>query len=103
MKRVTVMLFFVLALGTGALVLEACLSRKESRWPGLVLPGLTFLYSLVMALNVAAVDGGFPWGPLLAALIAGNIPTLILLAVYAASRERRRKLSQTEKMTLEDL
>ena len=99
------LLVFLILIGGGVL-LQIYLSRRQSRWPGLVLPGLTFLYSLLMVLGVAAFDtlgGGFPWGPILACLIWGNIPTLALLAIYWAAREKFRVQSQMDKMKINDL
>ena len=92
-----------LGLLVGGVLLQISLSRRESRWPGLVLPALTFLYSLAMALNVASIDGQFPWGALLASLAMGNIPTVVLLAIYAAGRERLKKRREIDKMQIDDL
>lgn len=99
---------FLLVFVVGGIALQIFLSRRESKWPGLVLPGLvlpglTFLYSLLMLLSVAVYDGGFPWGPILASLVGGNIPTVILLAIYFACREKFRKRSEMEKMNIDDL
>ena len=87
----------------GLVVLQVFLSKRESKWPGLILPLLSFLYSLVMALSAAAYNGGIPWGPILASLILGNIPTVILLAIYAACREKFHKRSELDKMQIKDL
>ena len=103
MARVTIMLVLVLALQVGVILLQIFLSKRESRWPGLLLPLVTFLYSLVMALSVVAYDGGIPWGPILASLILGNIPTVILLAIYFTCREKFRKRSELDKMSIDDL
>lgn len=103
MDGVMTNLVILLGLVIGCIFLQLFLSRQESRWPGLVLPGLMFLWSLVMVLSVAAYDGGIPWGPILASLILGNIPTLILLAIYYASREKFRKRSEMDKMNINDL
>ncbi len=86
----------------GGILLQIFLSRREGRWPGLMLPLLTFLYSLLMVFNVQAGDG-FPWGPVLASLVLGNIPTVILLAIYAACRERRKRKDDVDKMNIQDL
>ncbi|MDY5612460.1 hypothetical protein [Dysosmobacter sp.] len=93
----------VLVLWAGVPLLQIFLSKRESRWPGLVLPVLSFLYSLVMVLSAAAYDGGIPWGPILASLLLGNIPTVILLAIYAACREKRRRHGELDKMQIRDL
>ena len=87
----------------GLVVLQVFLSKRESKWPGLILPLLSFLYSLVMALSAVAYNGGIPWGPILASLILGNIPTVILLAIYFACREKFRKWSELDKMHINDL
>ena len=87
----------------GLVVLQVFLSKRESKWPGLILPLLSFLYSLVMALSAAAYNAGIPWGPILASLILGNIPTVILLAIYAACREKFHKRSELDKMQIKDL
>lgn len=102
-KTITV-LAVLLLFGVGIVFLQIFLSRRESRWPGLVLPGLAFLLSLLYVLSVA--DTGSVSGNILlvlAVLLAGNIPTLILLAVYWAAREKRRVKAQMDKMNIDDL
>lgn len=88
----------------GGVFLQIFLSRRESRWPGLVLPLLTFLYSLLMVLNVQDT-GSASQNVLtvLTAVLAGNIPTLVLLAIYWAAREKRRVRDQLDKMKIDDL
>ena len=107
MARVTTVLLLLLALLAGGILLQIFLSRRRSRWPGLVLPGLTFLYSILMVLSVAVYgmvgESGFPWGPVLYSLILGNLPTLVLLAIYWAARERYRTRDQVDKMKIDDL
>ena len=107
MARVTTVLLLLLALLAGGILLQIFLSRRRSRWPGLVLPGLTFLYSILMVLSVVAYgvagESGFPWGPVLYSLILGNLPTLVLLAIYWAARERYRTRDQVDKMKIDDL
>ena len=107
MARVTTVLLLLLVLLAGGVLLQIFLSRRRSRWPGLVLPGLTFLYSILMVLSVAAYgmvgESGFPWGPVLYSLILGNLPTLVLLAIYWAARERYRTRDQMDKMKIDDL
>ena len=87
----------------GGVLLEIFLARRESKWPGLVLPVLTLLYSLAMACNVAAIGDSFPWGALLGTLVVGNIPTVVLLAIYVACREKQRKRSELDKLEIDDL
>lgn len=56
---------------------------------GAGMPILSFLYSLLMAYSAVDYDGGFPWEPI--SLLLGNIPTVILLAICFACREKFRK------------
>ena len=102
-KTTIVLLIFLLVFVAGGVLLQIFLSRREGKWPGLILPILSFLYSLVMAFSAVAYNGGIPWGPILASLILGNIPTVILLAIYAAYREKRRKCVELDKMQINDL
>lgn len=76
---------------------------RESKWPGLVLPIISFLISFIYPLNMAipSLEGFF------AALISGwliaNIPTCVLLAIYFACRGKYRKRKQLDKMNIQDL
>ena len=57
MRNVTIMLFLVLALLIGVIFLQIFLSKKKSKWFGLILPTITLLYSLLMVLNIAVFEG----------------------------------------------
>ena len=103
MEMVVRTVIVLLVLVVGGILLQIFLSRRQSRWPGLVLPGLTFLYSLLMVLGAVAFNGEIPWGPILACLLLGNIPTIVLLAIYWAAREKFRVQSQMDKMKINDL
>lgn len=97
-------LVFVLVVLVGGILLQIFLSKRESRWPGLVLPLLTFLWSLLGPLNV--MDTGSVSRNMLLVLVtllAGNIPTLLLLAIYWAVREKRRVKDQIDKMKIDEL
>ncbi len=99
-----VTLLFLLAALVGGIFLQIFLSRRESRWPGLVLPLLTFLLSLLNVLNIA--DTGSVSENVLLVLVTvliGSIPTLVLLAIYWAAREKRRIRAQMDKMNIDDL
>ena len=96
-------IILMLVLLVGVPVLQVFLSRRENQWLGLLLPMLTFLYSLVMVCSVTAYEGGIPWGPILASLILGNIPTAVLLVISFACREKFRRRSEVDKTRIEDL
>ena len=78
----------------GGVLLQIFLSKRESKWPGLVLPAISFLWSLLYLFNM--MDTGSMVQNILTALLTmllANIPTLVLLAIYWAVREKRRKRS----------
>ena len=103
-RFIIVVLVFILVFLVGGICLQIFLSKRESRWPGLVLPLLTFLYALLMVLSVADT-GSVSQNVLtvLVVLLIGNIPTLVLLAIYWAAREKRRVKSQIDKMKIDEL
>lgn len=103
-RTIIVLLVVFLVFIVGGVFLQIFLSKRESRWPGLVLPLLTFLWSLLGPLNV--MDTGSVSQNVLTVLVtllAGNIPTLILLAIYWAVREKRRVKDQIDKMKIDEL
>lgn len=103
-RLILVSLIILLVFGVGGVLLQIFLSKRESRWPGLVLPLLTFLSSLLLPLN--AVDTGSVSRNVLTVavtLLAGNIPTLVGLAIYWAAREKYRVRDQMEKMGKQDI
>lgn len=103
-RTMIVLLVVFLVLIAGGVFLQIFLSKRESRWPGLVLPLLAFLWSLLGPLNV--MDTGSVSQNVLTVLVtllAGNIPTLVLLAIYWAVREKRRVRDQLDKMKIDEL
>ena len=103
-RTIIVLLVVFLVFIVGGVFLQMFLSKRESRWPGLVLPLLTFLWSLLGPLNV--MDTGSVSQNVLTVLVtllAGNIPTLLLLAIYWAVREKRRVKDQIDKMKIDEL
>ena len=56
--RSLIALLFFIALFAGTIVLQVYLSRRESRWPGLVLPILSFILALTAALAVTLSTAG---------------------------------------------
>ena len=89
-RNVTVLVVFLLVFVVGGILLQIYLSKRESKWPGLVLPALCMLYPILLVLNVAAVgDAGSVAATILASFVLGSIPALILLAIYFACRSSR--------------
>ncbi len=78
--------------------IQIVLSRTKSKIPGLVLPALCFLFSLIVPLNMIVANSA----AVLFWLIV-NIPTIILLLVYFVCRQQYKKKNQIEKMKIQDL
>jgi len=103
-RTISFLVVFFLVFIIGGTLLQIFLSKRESKWPGLVLPTITFLWSLLMVLNVTAMETmKAVIASVLSTLIAGNIPTLILLAIYFACRGKQKKKNEVEKMQINDL
>ena len=100
----TFLLVVLIVFGVGGILLEFFLSKRESKWPGLVLPVITFLWFVLMVLNVTAMESArAAIAAAISVLIAGNIPTLILLAIYFSCRSKVKRKSEVEKMHISDL
>lgn len=93
-----ILLLFFLVFGVW---LQIFLSKKENKWLGLILPLLTFLYSVLMVANVMAGPGAYV--TMVSVVLIFNIPTLILLAIYLACRESRKKKKLMDKTKIQDL
>ena len=103
-RVIWVTLIVLLVLVVGGILLQIFLSKRESKWPGLVLPVISFLWSLLYLFNL--MDTGSVVRNILMAILTillTNIPTLVLLAIYWAVREKRRTRSEIEKMNIDDL
>jgi len=95
----------------GFIVLQAVLSRKKSKWFGLILPGIFVIISLVMVFIILVRTSNMPAGEfdiqtfiqIAAHFINVNIPTIIFLCIYFICRRKRRKKKELEKMNIQDL
>ena len=150
--RITFLLAFIvisLAIFGGIIVLQVFLSKKESKWPGLILPGICLLISLTVVMSILlfmvvspittttfeyldTIPAGSPVGeriyttdvyvltveqivmttptPAIPVIINAvnifllfNIPTLLLLCIYAACRSSRKRQRDLGKMSIQDL
>ena len=104
--RITATLILAVVLIVGIVCLQIFLSKRESKWPGLVLPILAFLFGLLYPLNMVAPDEGVTVSFIIQIFIVwvmGNIPTIILLAIYFGCRGKQRRNKQLNKMNIQDL
>lgn len=106
MARTIIFLLFILAILAGIIWLQIFLSKKESKWPGLVMPIISFLFGLLYPLNMVVPSEGVTVGFIIEMIIVwalGNIPTFVLLAIYFGCREKSGKNKQLDKMNIQDL
>lgn len=128
----SIILVVILIFFGGSLWLQFYLSGKPGRWPGLILPLICFLFSLQALLGIATYssvrtsvttitengtsitqedvvlppekkDSRQIAATAISVFIGNNIPTVVLLGIYAARRSRRKKNMELEKMNIQDL
>ena len=105
MRIINVLILAVLVIA-GIVCLQIFLSKRESKWPGLVLPILAFMFGLLYPLNMVAPAEGVTVSFILQMIlvwIMGNIPTIILFAIYFSCRGKQKRNKQLTKMTIQDL
>ncbi|HET6785037.1 MAG TPA: hypothetical protein VFH18_03320 [Erysipelotrichaceae bacterium] len=88
------------------IVLQVFLSKSNSKIPGLIIPILFVMFSLISVANIG-FSSHFTWidmvGRILMVFILSNIPTLILVSIYYVIRERSNMNRQLDKMKIQDL
>ncbi len=86
--------------------LQIFLSKRESPIPGLIIPGLSLLFSIITVLSMVMFENQSTMEritSILFPLMITNIPTVVHLAIYFACREKFRKRKQMDKMNIHDL
>jgi cytochrome bd-type quinol oxidase subunit 1 len=126
-RTIEVMIIVLLVFGVGGIWLQIFLSKKESKWAGLILPIITFgisltallgglLFSARTGITTTTVNGEIIEqttkqianmssiiGSAICIFILYNIPTAVLLAIYAACRGKRNRQRALDKMSVQDL
>lgn len=102
--NVLITLFVFIIVITGTIVLQVFLSRKQNKWLGLILPFTCLFISLSAILGVAAFSS-MPsvMITVISVFLLYNIPTVILVAIYYACREKLRRAKEINKMNIQDL
>lgn len=86
MKFIATMIFLLIIIIVGVR-LQIFLSKSRSKWPGLVLPIITFGLSLIWILNITSMDSIIQTIALIfTTIFITNIPTVILMAIYFRCR-----------------
>jgi hypothetical protein len=84
MVRATLAFAFLI----GIVLLQIFLSQTKRKWPGLILPVISFLFGFLYPFNMSA--GTLIWQVFFVWLL-GNIPTITFLAIYFACRPKRKQ------------
>lgn len=120
-------LLLLLAVFAGIIILQIFLSKKENKWLGFILPIFTFVISLTALMGVLLFSANtgtltltkngevieqtttqvsdlssIIWSAVYI-FILYNIPTVILLVIYAVCRSSRNKKRELDKMSVQDL
>lgn len=98
-----------LVIVSGLALLQIFLSKTQSKWPGLVLPGCSIFLSLIAGFGflLFTIAGARVILSAIGIFVLFNIPTLIYLAIYMIVRNNKNDLSkknqEIQKMNIQDL
>lgn len=106
MRIASVMLAAMVLIPIGLIILQIYLSKRENKWLGLIMPLITFGFSLITVLGMInylpLIDGGSVM-EVFVVFISQNIPTAVLSIIYIACKEKLKKRSELDKMNIQDL
>lgn len=107
MSSISIIVFLLLGalVLVGAIFLQIFLSKKESKWYGLILPAITCILALFSGPIMLFSTGDILQDIItfVVVFILANIPTYILLAIYFACRSSINKKQDIDKMKIHDL
>jgi len=109
MIEIIIFVLIGLVIFTGLVFLQIFLSKMQSKWPGLILPGCSMFFSLigVLGFSLYAITGAGVIFGVIAIFVLFNIPTLILLMIYMIIRNSKKDLfkknQEIQKMNIQDL
>ena len=109
MQMITLMasvinLGLVIAILGGIVALQIFLSKRKSKWLGLILPISFFIPTLlIILLNTVQVDFFTTIMMLFPILLIANIPAIIFLCIYIVCRKSNSTKQQLDKMNIQDL
>ncbi|MDF2472781.1 MAG: hypothetical protein K0R21_563 [Anaerocolumna sp.] len=96
MIKTTILGFIVLILLIGGIFLQIFLSKRKSKWFGLILPSITFLYSLLIVMSIVVLvgmTGGEIFMLIATTFIISNIPsTLTTLNQLMTNMDIKREI-----------
>lgn len=92
---ITILILFV------PLILQILICKYIKGRAGLILPGLSFIISIIYMLNI--VDDGNWWMAVLTTLTLANIPTIIYYLIYRYYDKKEKQKDELDKMKIMDM
>lgn len=122
-----ILVLFVIAIGI--ILFQIFLSKRDGKWFGLILPIISFVISLILVVSIIAytnigitshsiseegiiimheIEDTKPTFDMaveqvVITFLLSNIPTVVLIVIYAACREKRKRVLEIEKMQIQDI
>lgn len=90
----------------GGIALQVFLASRNSRWLGLILPGIVLVYSLLGVFGMIGYGDTGMFSLLMQVLwvfALMNLPNAVLLPIYFHYRRKRRQQSDLDRMRMQDL
>ena len=92
---ITILILFV------PLILQILICKYIKGRAGLILPGLSFIISIIYILNI--VDDGNWWMAVLTTSTLANIPTIIYYLIYRYYDKKEKQKDELDKMEIMDM
>lgn len=98
-NTIIALLFFA-----ATILLQILLCKREKKWTGLIIPVISFGLSILWILGIPYYLSlsGLVFKVILVFIIT-NIPTAIYLAIYFVYQKKTKKISEIDKMNIQDL
>lgn len=106
MVKIILIIFIAILLLVGIIILQIFLSKRENKWPGLILPIVSGILSIIPVLIIPVSDNATIAQNIILAIIVfliSNIPTIILILIYLACRQKSKNNKEIDKMNIHDL
>lgn len=92
---ITILILFV------PLILQILICKYIKGRAGLILPGLSFIISIIYMLNI--VDDGNWWMAVITTMVIANIPTIIYYLIYRYYDKKEKQKDELDKMKIMDM
>ena len=106
MKNILITMMIVLFTLLLSIFLQVFLSKQKNKYLGLILPLISFVFSLIVLANYV-VPNGLKIGPFLMSVLGiflfANTFTVIYLVIYFIFKHKNNSSSEIDKMSIKDL